>query len=63
MSHRTGTTTGPAGTSAAVGGPDRLTLLRAAAASISGRGRVLGPAGGWVRVDFDDIRQQMGTTG
>lgn len=26
-------------------------------------GTTTGPAGGWVRVDFDDIHQHMGTTG
>jgi hypothetical protein len=63
MSHPIGTSTGSPAALAAPRGVERLTLLRAVAGSISGRGRVLGPSGGWVRVDFDDIRQHMQSTG
>ncbi len=63
MSHPTGTSTASAAAQPAPRGAERLRLLRAVAGSISGRGRVLGPAGGWLRVDFDDIRQHMQSTG
>ena len=59
MSHPIGTSTGSTAAQATPRGFERQTLLRAVAGSISGRGRVLGPAGGWMRVDFDDIRQHM----
>ena len=59
-----GTTARRSGTS--VGGPagpgqgeERKVLLRAVADSITGRGRLLGPAGTWVRVDFEDLRGQL----
>ena len=42
---------------------DRQTMLRAVAGSIYGRGRVLGPVGGWVSVDFDDIREHIARAG
>ncbi len=63
MSHPIGTSTRSAAAQPATRWVERQTLLRAVAGSISGRGRVLGPAGGWVRVDFDDIRRRMQSTG
>ena len=63
MSGTSGTTAGMTGTTPADGLADRVTMLRALAGSISGRGRVIGPAGGWVRVDFDDIRRHVQPTG
>ncbi len=63
MSHPIRTSTGSAAAQPAPSKVERQRLLRVVAGSISGRGRVLGPAGGWVRVDFDDIRQHMQSTG
>jgi hypothetical protein len=42
-----------------VPGEERMVMLRAMADSITGRGRVVGPAGTFVRVDFDDLRSRL----
>jgi hypothetical protein len=63
MSDTIGTSTRSAAAPPPTRGVERQTLLRAVAGSISGRGRVLGPAGGWMRVDFDDIRRHIESTG
>ena len=52
-------TTGTTRPTERVAGEQRLALLRAVTEGITGRGRVLGPAGTWVRLDFEDLRGQL----
>jgi hypothetical protein len=44
-----------------VPGEQRLAVLRTVTENLTGRGRVLGPSGSWVRLDFDDLRGQLQT--
>lgn len=63
MSGHSSTPTGDSGTRVGIPFAERQTVLRIVAGNISGRGRVLGPAGGWVSLDFDDIRRHLRPVG